>query len=127
MTNAWVAGLSRGSGADEGVRAHIHLSWSETRHAASLLAAQKWKLLRSLVREVLLHGDLEVNELVAFGVVDPSEVEGSSGERIANAGDIEEDESRLAGVRLDGAGQELGALDLVLDLFLDGFLRLAMR
>ena len=63
--------------------------------------------LRRCIAQVFLHGDLEVDQLGAFGVADATEVQVRAGERIADVGDVEEHESGLSRMGLDGLRHEL--------------------
>jgi hypothetical protein len=74
----------------------------------------------SVVNLLFAQRNFEVHQLGAFGVGDAVYVEVGVGEGGGEVGDVEEEESRLGGVRLDGFGGELGGFDLVHFFFADG-------
>src|ERR1700677_3865382 len=77
--------------------------------------------------QVLVHGDFEVHEFGAFGVVDAADVDAGAGEGSGDVAYVEEEESGLGGVGLDGFGGELRGVDLVALFLGDGALYIFLR
>src|SRR5277367_294645 len=64
--------------------------------------------------EILFQGHVEVHQLVALGVEHAVQIKVRARQRCRDARDIEEHESALRAVGLDGAGSKLRVLNLVL-------------
>src|ERR1035441_10413560 len=76
--------------------------------------------LAGLGFEVLVEGNLEVEELVAVGVAQLVEVQLAALERVSEPGDVVKEESRARGVRLDHQGAVLEGVEVLLYLFIAG-------
>src|ERR1039458_5616233 len=96
-------------------------------------ALPDWRLsnlvLLGLLRwaQVFLQGNIEVKQFGAFGIVDAGYVDVRARERRGDVSHIEEEESGLRGVGLDGFGGELRGFDLVHLLLADRALYLLLR
>jgi len=75
--------------------------------------------------QLLLHWNLEVHQLGAFGAVDAGDVDVGASE--GDVSEVEEEESGLGGMRLDGLGGELRGFDLIAFFLGDGAFHIFAR
>src|SRR5271155_272630 len=81
----------------------------------------------STAHPLLPHRNLEIHQLIPFGIINPAHIDARAGQGCVDVFHIEEEESGLRGVRLDRSGGESRGFDLVSLLLTDGAFHVLVR